>query len=136
MRSWVLVALAATVAASGALAKSHHGKQRKRATESAQAAAPRDANGVWNIAPATTVGNCPGLIPTSLTLAGNKIASAGGAQVQAWGYLDENGNIVARFTGEGEHVARFHGTLKSGRGEGAWSSSTDMCGGTWRAAQE
>jgi hypothetical protein len=135
MRLWVL-ALAATVAASGAWAKSHHGKQHKRAAEAPHAAAPRDPNGVWNIQSATTVGDCPALIPTSLTLADNKIASAGGAQLQAWGYLDESGNIVARFTGAGEHVARFHGTLKGGRGEGAWSSSTDMCGGTWRAAQE
>jgi hypothetical protein len=135
MRFWALT-LAATVAASGALGKNSHGKHVKQAAQAPQAAAYRDPNGTWTVEASTTVGSCPSLIPSSLTLADNKIASGGGANVQVWGYLDEEGNIVARFTGEGEHVARFHGTLKGGKGSGAWSSSTDMCGGNWRAAQD
>jgi hypothetical protein len=135
MRFWALT-LAATVAASGALGKHSHGKHVKQAAQAPQAAAYRDPNGSWTVEASTTVGSCPSLIPSSLTLADNKIASGGGANVQVWGYLDEEGNIVARFTGEGEHVARFHGTLKGGKGSGAWSSSTDMCGGNWRAAQD
>jgi hypothetical protein len=135
MRFWALT-LAATVAASGALGKNSHGKHVKQAAQAPQAAAYRDPNGSWTVEASTTVGSCPSLIPSSLTLADNKIASGGGANVQVWGYLDEEGNIVARFTGEGEHVARFHGTLKGGKGSGAWSSSTDMCGGNWRAAQD
>jgi len=135
MRFWALT-LAATVAASGALGKHSHGKHVKQAAQAPQAAAYRDPNGSWTVEASTTVGSCPSLIPSPLTLADNKIASGGGANVQVWGYLDEEGNIVARFTGEGEHVARFHGTLKGGKGSGAWSSSTDMCGGNWRAAQD
>ena len=135
MRFWALT-LAATVAASGALGKHSHGKHVKQAAQAPQAAAYRDPNGTWTVEASTTVGSCPSLIPSSLTLADNKIASGGGANVQVWGYLEEEGNIVARFTGEGEHVARFHGTLKGGKGSGAWSSSTDMCGGNWRAAQD
>lgn len=136
MRLWALT-LAATVAASGALGKPSHNKHRRHAaSEAPQAEAHRDPNGVWTVQASTTVGDCPSLIPTSLTLADNKIASVDGANVRVWGYLDEEGNIVARFTGEGEHVARFHGILKGGKGSGAWSSSTDMCGGNWRAAQE
>ncbi len=136
MRFWALT-LTATVAASGALGKPSHSKHRRQAAaEAPQAAVYRDPNGVWTVQASTTVGECPSLIPTSLTLADNKIASADGANVRVWGYLDEEGNIVARFTGEGDHVARFHGTLKGGKGSGAWSSSTDMCGGNWRAAQE
>ena len=34
-------------------------------------------------------------------------------KVLVTGGIDETGNIVARFTSAGEHVARFHGTLKS-----------------------
>ena len=128
--------LAATVAASGALGKHSHGKHVKQAAQAPQAAAYRDPNGTWTVEASTTVGSCPSLIPSSFTLVDNKIASGGGANVQVWGYVDEEGNIVARFTGEGEHVVRFHGTLKGGKGSGAWSSSTDICGGNWRAAQD
>lgn len=137
MRLWAL-ALAASLAAGGALAKTHHGKPRKHgaSAQAPAAAAARDPNGVWNVESTTTVGNCRSLIPSALTLADGKIASVAGANVQSWGYLDESGNIVARFTGEGEHVARFHGVLKGGKGTGAWSSSTDMCGGSWRASQQ
>ena len=93
--------------ASGALGKHSHGKHLKQAAQAPQAAAYRDPNGTWTVEASTTVGSCPSLIPSSLTLADNKIASGGGANVQVWGYLDEEGNIVARFTGEGEHVARI-----------------------------
>ncbi len=134
MRLWALT-LAMTLAASGVMAKQKHSAHHKQTTVVAQSASPQDPNGVWTVEAATTVGACPSLIPSTLTLAENKIASAEGVPVQAWGYV-EDGSIVARFTGEGQHVARFHGTLKGGRGTGAWSSSTDMCGGTWRAAQE
>jgi hypothetical protein len=55
--------------------------------------------------------------------------------VTSWGYVDDAGQIVARFTGSGDRVARFHGQLRGSQGSGAWSSSTDMCGGTWRATR-
>jgi hypothetical protein len=124
----------AALAASGATAKAK--KRHAKPTETAEIASPADPNGAWRIDATTTVGDCPSLIPTRLQIAEGKIASAEGAAVQSWGYVDDGGNIVARFTGVGEHVARFHGALKGSRGSGAWSSSTDMCGGTWRAARD
>ncbi len=131
---FLAVALAASLVAGGAVAKPH--KHRKIGASPAVAAAPADPNGAWSIEATTTVGACASLIPTDLTVAENRIADAAGARIASWGYVDEAGNIVARFTGEGEHVARFHGALKGGRGSGAWSSSTDMCGGTWRAERQ
>jgi hypothetical protein len=138
MRFWV-IAITASLAAGGAIAKPH--KRHKPAAEkpaAETAPAPRDVNGSWTVESETTVGSCPQFIPSALTIADNKIAGASGAEVATWGYVDEDGNIVGRFTakGEGEHVARFHCALKGGKGSGAWSSSTDMCGGTWRAAQQ
>lgn len=138
MRSWAIAVLA-SLAASGALAKGghkHHAKPTQEAAESAAPARATDPNGAWNVEALTSVGTCPSLIPTKLQISDRKIASAEGAVVESWGYVDEEGNIVARFTGSGDHVARFHGTLKGGKGSGAWSSSTDMCGGTWKAAQQ
>jgi hypothetical protein len=135
MRFWA-IAVAASLVASGAMAKGghkHHAKP-KEAAENASSH-PLDPSGSWSVESTTSVGTCPTLIPSRLEIADGKIASAGG-EVQSWGYVDETGNIVARFTGAGEHVARFHGTLKGGKGSGAWSSSTDMCGGTWKAAQQ
>lgn len=137
MRVW-LIAVLASLAASGAVAKPHKGRKAAATKPAAEAAAPRNVDGAWVIDWATTVGNCPTLVPSGLTIADKKITSVSGADVAPWGYVDEEGNIVARFTAKGgdEHVARFHGSLKAGKGSGAWSSSTDMCGGTWRAAQQ
>ncbi len=131
---FLVVALSASLVAGGAMAKPH--KHRRPAAPAAVASGPADPNGSWTIEATTTVGECPTLIPTDLVVADNRIADASGARVASWGYVDEAGNVVARFTGEGEHVARFHGALKGGRGSGAWSSSTDMCGGTWRAERQ
>lgn len=133
MRVWI-VALSASLVASGALAKPH--KHRRAAEAPAQATGLADPNGSWIIEATTTVGACPTLIPTAVTVADHRIADAAGAGVTSWGYVDDVGNIVARFTGEGDRVARFHGALKGGKGSGAWSSSTDMCGGTWRAERQ
>ncbi|WP_442754860.1 hypothetical protein ACNHKD_18005 [Methylocystis sp. JAN1] len=138
MRSWA-IAVAVSLAASGALAKGgykHHRTEPNEVVESAAPAHVSDPDGSWSVEATTSVGACPSLIPSKLDVAGGKIASAEGAPVTSWGYVDETGNIVARFTGEGEHVARFHGVLKGGKGAGAWSSSTDMCGGTWKAARQ
>jgi hypothetical protein len=138
MRFWA-VAMIASLAASGALAKGGHKHHHAKPKAEAESAAPAHASGPdgsWSVEATTSVGTCPALIPSKLDISDGKIASVEGAQVESWGYVDESGNIVARFTGAGEHVARFHGVLKGGKGSGAWSSSTDMCGGTWKAAQE
>ncbi len=132
MRSWIFV-LAALLAAGGAEAKPT--KHQRQAAAVAVPLAPGDPNGSWAVEATTTVGECPALIPDQITIAENRVADAPDAKIAAWGYVDETGTLVARFTGEGEHVARLHGALKGGKGSGAWSSSTDMCGGAWRAAQ-
>ncbi|MBM3550421.1 MAG: hypothetical protein FJX45_01395 [Alphaproteobacteria bacterium] len=126
------LALAACVAAGGAYAKQPHGQKAKPENEQTLSGPVSDTNGRWSIEAATTVGECQLLIPPSVDIIDNKIAAPSGA---AWGYVDEGGTIVARFTGQGERVARFHGTLRNGKGAGAWSSSTDLCGGTWRATR-
>lgn len=128
MRFWVIAA-AALAAAHGAEAKTHRKSQ-------AEAPVVGDVNGVWRIEATTSVGNCPALIPESLQIADNRIAAAPGGALTPWGYVDSDGTIVARFTDAGGRVARFHGALRGARGSGAWSSSTDMCGGAWRAARE
>jgi hypothetical protein len=135
MKFWVIAA-AVAIASSGAAAKSYKRHDDGRQRIVALAESSRDPNGSWTIEATTSVGNCPALIPTALTIADNKVASADGASVSAWGYVDEDRNIVARFTGADGHVARFHGIIKAGKGSGAWSSSTDMCGGAWRGAQK
>ena len=120
------------LAATDASAKS--GK-RSKAAASAPAGTIQNADGAWRIESTTTVGTCGGLIPGVLTIVDRKIAGATGTSATSWGYVDEAGQIVARFTGSDGRVVRLHGRLSGEAGSGAWSSSTDMCGGVWRAAR-
>jgi hypothetical protein len=134
MRFGPVILAAALMLASGALAKTRNMPHKARNDAPPAAAAPvGDVNGAWTIEATASVGECPAIIPDNLTIAENKIASAPGDATAPWGYVEEDGTIVARFTGEGGRVARFHGQLRGGKGSGAWSSSTDMCGGSWRA---
>jgi len=128
----MFLALAICVAAGGADAKPNYKAKPKVGAEQATIAVG-DPNGSWTVEATTTVGECATLIPTSLEIADNRLTAAAGAQASAWGYVDQDGSIVARFTGAGERVARLHGTMRGGKASGAWSSSTDMCGGVWRA---
>ena len=128
----LLVVLAVVMAATGAVAKS---RKHVKNADAPATSATQNPNGEWRIESATTVGSCDGLIPTGLSVVDGKIANASGASVTSWGYVDDAGQIVARFTGSGDRVARFHGQLRGSQGSGAWSSSTDMCGGTWRATR-
>ncbi|NBS34577.1 MAG: hypothetical protein EBS82_01875 [Methylocystaceae bacterium] len=106
------------------------------ASKSTEPAGPGKANGVWSVQAITSVGACSNLIPDSLVIVDNKITETTGANVSVWGYVDEAGAITARFTSSDEHVARFHGRFKGSNGAGAWSSSTDLCGGSWRAVRQ
>lgn len=136
MKTAIIAAAAMCIAASGA-----QGKPRRVHSEIGSAgtvvarAAVGDVNGGWRIEAVTTVGRCPDLIPTSLDIAEGKVTGAPSLAGEAWGYVDGEGQIVARFTSSGGHIARFHGNLRGGHGSGAWSSSTDFCGGTWRATR-
>ncbi|TDX62202.1 hypothetical protein EDE12_111109 [Methylosinus sp. sav-2] len=97
-------------------------------------------DGGWVFEARTTVGSCPGLLPDSIEIRGDLLVGtqAGAAALAAgrmahWGYVESDGAIMTRFTTQGGHVARAHGNLRGNTGQGAWSSSTDKCGGTWRA---
>jgi len=127
-----VVALMALLAATDA-----HAKSAKRTGTAASVAAETGPgpDGPWRIDSSTTVGACSRLIPNNLSIADHKIVNASGAPVTSWGYVDEAGQIVARFTGSGDRVVRLHGQLRGATGSGAWSSSTDMCGGVWRATR-
>lgn len=129
------LALAACVAAGGALAKQPRSQKTNAENERAQSRPNGDPNGVWRIDATTTVGACQTLIPPTLEIVDKKVMASPGPALSAWGYVDEEGTLVARFTGAGDRVARLHGTLRGDRFSGAWSSSTDLCGGTWSAAR-
>lgn len=129
------LALAVCVTAQGAHAKQPRSQKAKPDNEQSLSGPVSDPNGRWVIEATTTVGECSTLIPPSVQIIDSKIVASPGPALSSWGYVDEEGTIVARFTGPGERVARFHGTLRGGRGSGAWSSSTDLCGGTWRASR-
>ena len=133
MRS-IALALAVWMAAGGAYAKQPRAQKDRPDREQALSGPIGDTNGRWRIEAAITVGECQLLIPPSFDIIDRQIAATGAAG-SAWGYVDDQGSIVARFTGDGDRVVRFHGTLRNGRGSGAWSSSTDLCGGTWRATR-
>lgn len=106
------------------------------ASKSTEPAGPGKANGVWSVQAITSVGACSNLIPDSLVIVDNKISETTGTNVSVWGYIDETGAITARFTSSDEHVVRFHGRFRGSNGAGAWSSSTDLCGGSWRAVRQ
>jgi len=129
----VVAALAIVLAATGADARL--ARHAKSASGPPKASATRNTDGEWRVEATTSVGACGGLIPGSLTIADHKIASASGVSATIWGYVDEAGQIVARFTETSGRVVRLHGQLGETVGSGAWSSSTDLCGGVWHATR-
>jgi hypothetical protein len=89
-------------------------------------------DGVWTFSSTTSAGNCPSLTPGSVTVKGGYVVAANGGAAAPWGYVEGDGTLVARFTVAG-HISRATGALRGDAGQGAWSSSTDFCGGAWRA---
>ncbi len=98
--------------------------------------AVQNPDGEWRVESSTTVGSCDAPIPGGLTIADRRISGASGARATSWGYVDESGQMIARFTGSGGRVVRLSGQLIGATGSGAWSSSTDLCGGVWRAMRD
>jgi hypothetical protein len=49
--------------------------------------------------------------------------------------VEGNGAFVAGFTDANGHVSRAVGKLSGSSGKGAWSSSSDYCGGRWTASR-
>ncbi|QGM44527.1 hypothetical protein [Methylocystis heyeri] len=128
MKQLIVLALAAAVVSAPAAAQPN----KTRVARSAPSEAA-NYDGPWTIEATTTVGNCSALVPGSLTIQANRVASAAGLSAEPWGYVENDGTFVARFSDANGHLARANGRLSAAGGSGAWSSSTDMCGGTWRA---
>jgi len=122
--------IASCVIAAGAAAA-----QPNREPEAQSPIGARGFDGVWAFAATTTAGNCPGLTPSSVTIEGGRVVSVNGGALSPWGYVESDGTFVARLTDSGGHISRAIGKLRSAAGTGAWSSSTDYCGGAWRASR-
>lgn len=108
-----------------------------RSAAQREAAAPEAGrfDGAWTIQAVTTVGSCPALIPGAVDIREDRVVQAptvSKSDAISWGYVESDGTFVSRFTTQGR-IARAHGQLHGNAGSGAWSSSTDMCGGTWKA---
>ena len=89
-------------------------------------------DGAWAFSSTTSSGNCPSLAPTDVIVQGGHVVAVNGGAAEPWGYVESDGTIVVRLTVNG-HIARANGALRGDSGTGAWSSSTDLCGGNWRA---
>ena len=96
------------------------------------AAFPRNFDGDWQVEARTTVGECRPEVAGTVRIEGGRVVASSAEGVAVWGYLEDNGDIAARFTA-GQKMARANGRLKSASGSGAWSSNTDYCGGVWKA---
>jgi hypothetical protein len=130
-----LTALALAVAFGGAAIAAPHKARILRNRSVAEAQGP-SFDGSWIFEVATTVGSCPEKVVNTVSISENRVAAVDESGVSPWGYVDGDGTFVARFTGKNGRVARMHGQLRGYAGSGAWSSSTDMCGGAWRAHRD
>jgi hypothetical protein len=141
MRRKLVLAVAAIFFANAALASPNRmrvGKPRPAPPQGEESGSkPRHGlfDGPWVFDVTTTVGDCPALISNVVGIEDDRIASIDDEAVSPWGYVDEDGTFVGRLTRQGGRVARVHGRLNGSAGSGAWSSSTDFCGGTWRASR-
>ena len=90
-------------------------------------------DGNWSVDLRTTVGECQQGVAGEVTVQEGRIVASSGEKIEAWGYIEDNGVVVARFT-QGQAMLRANGTIKGAKASGAWSSNTNYCGGT-RTAQ-
>jgi hypothetical protein len=133
-RSWTVLAL--TVAFGGAaVAAQHKARVAKERPGAVMEPASQNFDGSWVLEVTTTVGPCPGSVADVVSIRDNRIVAIDERGVSPWGYVENDGTLVARFTKEDGRILRIHGQLRGSAGSGAWSSSTDMCGGAWRATR-
>jgi hypothetical protein len=92
-------------------------------------------DGSWVFEVTTTVGSCPEILANIVNIKESRVAGVDVPNIAPWGYVEDDGTLVARFTRQDGRVARLNGQLRGASGAGAWSSSTDMCGGSWRASR-
>jgi hypothetical protein len=132
----VFVALLLSVALGG----STPGAAAAKARIEKQAAAPAELegqnfDGSWVFEVTTTVGSCPEILANVIDIRQSRVAAVDLPNVAPWGYVEGDGTLVVRFTRQDGRVSHLQGQLRGAAGSGAWSSSTDMCGGSWRASR-
>ena len=100
------------------------------------AALPTTFDGDWKVDVRTTVGDCQPEVAGVIKVEGGRVVAVSdgaiAASIEAWGYVEANGDLSARFT-QGQAMLRASGRLKGRTGAGAWSSNTNYCGGKWTA---
>jgi len=91
-------------------------------------------DGVWNVVFATTRGTCISGTSLPFTVAGNRVAPAGGGRVE--GSINRAGAVAVRVS-VGASKASGEGRLAGNSGSGSWRGviSGDRCGGTWQATR-
>ena len=89
-------------------------------------------DGVWNVAFATTAGNCSSTNSVPFMVSGNRVSSAGGGRVT--GGIGRGGSVSVAIS-VGASRASGSGRLVGNSGAGRWSGliSGDWCSGTWVA---
>ena len=91
-------------------------------------------DGVWNVAFATTAGNCSSTNSVPFMVSGNRVSSAGGGKVT--GGIGRGGSVSVTIS-VGASRASGSGRLVGNSGAGRWSGiiSGDRCSGVWQAAR-
>jgi len=91
-------------------------------------------DGVWNVAFATTAGNCSSTNSVPFMVSGNRVSSAGGGKVT--GGIGRRGSVSVTIS-VGASRASGSGRLVGNSGAGRWSGiiSGDRCSGVWQAAR-
>lgn len=92
------------------------------------------SEGRWRITLQTEIGSCPKRIETTAFVRKGDIEPDAGGALKASGAFDTGEAMWARLT-RGKELYRLQGRIGRGRGKGAWSSNTQMCGGTWMAVR-
>ena len=91
-------------------------------------------DGVWNVAFATTAGNCSSTNSVPFTVSGRRVSSAGGGKVT--GGIGRGGSVAVTIS-VGASRASGSGRLVGNSGAGRWSGiiSGDRCRGIWQATR-
>jgi hypothetical protein len=91
-------------------------------------------DGVWNVAFATTAGNCSSTNSVPFTVSGRRVSSAGGGKVR--GGIGRGGSVSVTIS-VGASRASGSGRLVGNSGAGRWSGiiSGDRCSGIWQATR-
>ena len=98
----------------------------------ADAARPGAYDGTWNVTFTPQAGNCHASNTVPFTVAGQRVASAGGGRVT--GGVRSNGAVSVRIS-VGASWANGRGRLTGNGGVGRWSGviTGDQCSGVWQA---